>query len=173
VALLETVFHEVHSGGRRVVSRAIDLAGWGLIELAPLEPLRLIDLSDDALVRLGLTEPDGSAARQRLVSTSAGHYPCTREWSARLHARGRVGRSLPVGIGWRSRVAELAAADAVLLDDLLAGQSATAFVLFGDRVSTDLGDWSVRRHLSDLADPAALALVLAVADQLRATVEGL
>jgi hypothetical protein len=109
-ALLESVFHDVHTTGRRQVSRAIDLAGWGLAELSRREPLHLVDFSEQGLVHLGLVRPNGNAARERLVSTMAAHYPCTRQWSQRIHARGHVGRTLPHGIGWHSRIAETCSA---------------------------------------------------------------
>jgi len=169
-ALLESVFHDVHTTGRRQVSRAIDLAGWGLAELSGREPLHLVDFYEQGLVHLGLVRPDGNAARERLVSTTAAHYPCTRQWSERVHARGHVGRTLPHGIGWHPRIAELAAADAVLLADLLGEATSAAFMLFGDRVRTDRADWEVWNDVADLSAPAADALVLAVAEQLKVTI---
>lgn len=169
-ALLESVFHDVHITGRRQISRAIDLAGWELAELSNREPLHLVDFSEQGLVHLGLVRPDGNAARERLVFTTAAHYPCTRQWSERVHARGHVGRTLPHGIGWHSRIAELAAADAVLLADLFGEATSAAFMLFGDRVRTDRADWDVWYDVADLSAPAADALVLAVAEQLKVTI---
>jgi DNA-binding FrmR family transcriptional regulator len=74
------------------------------------------------------------------------------------------------GIGWHSRIAELATADAVLLADLLGEATSAAFMLFGDRVRTDRADWDVRYDVADLSAPAADALVLAVAEQLKVTI---
>jgi hypothetical protein len=170
VSLLENVFHEVHAGGGRLISTAVDLAGRGLVELRRPAPLRLIDLSDVALERLGLGIPGYLTVRSRLVATGPEHYPCTREWGRRLHARGKVGGHLPVGLGWRSRISELAGDDAVLLGDLLTDASALVFVLFGDRVGVDLRGFLVGERYPDLAADGAGGLVLAIAEQLKATI---
>jgi len=169
VSLLESVFHEVHAGGARVISTAVDLAGRGLVELHGKDPARFIDLSDTALAHLGLGA-QAADARTHLVAAGPGHYPCTRWWAERLHARGNVGGHLPVGLRWQSRIAELAAGDAVLLGDLLTADTASVFILFGDRVSVDLGDYAIGEHYADLAANGAGGLVAAVANQLGATI---
>jgi RES domain len=163
VALLETAFHEVHASGSRLISEAIDLAPRGLVQLRLPERATLIDLRDEALARLGL-------ARHELVSALPFHYRCTREWAITLHSRGHVGGNLPVGLIWKSRMAELAQADSVLLDDLLDGATAEAFVLFGDRLPLDLAAYAPSNRREDLSASSARALVEQVALQLRATI---
>ena len=161
-ALLETVFHDVHGSASRVVTR-MDLAGRNLVHFELPERLVLYDLRDGALARLALQ-------RRQLVSTSAAHYPCTREWAEVLHGRRGVGSARPVGIVWHSRVAELAKAGSALLGDLLQGQNEEVFVLFGDRLPTvDRGPYSATQSVSDLSSRKALPLVTAVAEQLGAT----
>ena len=111
-ALLESVFHDVHTTGRRQISR-YRLAGWGLAELSRREPLQLVTSPSKDWSTWGSSAQMGMRRGERLVSTTAAHYPCTRQWSERVHARGHIGRTLPHGIGWHSRIAELAAADVV------------------------------------------------------------
>ena len=43
-------------------------------------------------------------------------------------------------------------------------------MLFGDRVRTDRADWDVWYDVADLSAPAADALVLAIAEQLKVTI---
>lgn len=162
-ALLETAFHEVHAGGRRIISEAVDLAPRGLATLQLPYSMPFIDIRDAALENLGI-------ARYRLVASSPAHYPCTREWAQRFYDRGKVGSANPVGLIWHSRTAEIAAEDSPLLSDLLPGRSSEVFVLFGDRVPTDVATYAgVVRH-DDLNQPAARRLVDSVAHELRATV---
>jgi len=95
VALLETVFHDVHASvGSRLITH-MDLVGRNLVDFGLSERLVLYDLTDDALGRLDLQ-------RDQLVSTTAAHYPCTREWAEALHARKGPGGSRPVGLLWNS-----------------------------------------------------------------------
>jgi len=169
-ALLESVFHEVHAGGARIISRAIDLAPRGLVELSSADPLSFVDLSDAALVDMGLVRPDGAAARERLVATGPTHYPCTRTWSEHLHALGAIDGDLPVGIRWQSRIAELAISGAPLLEDLFNVDNTSVFVLFGDRVSTYIDDYTIGEHYEDLAADDAGGLVVAIAEQLGAVI---
>ncbi len=170
VALLESIFHEVHATGARVISRSIDLAQWGLVELSSVGPLPFIDLSDAALIGLGLVRPDGAAARERLVDTGPGHYACTRVSAEHLHALGAIDGELPVGICWQSRIAELAASGAPLLEDLLNVENTSVFILFGDRVSTDVDDYAIAEHYRDLAADDAGGLLVAIGEQLGAVI---
>jgi hypothetical protein len=162
VALLETAFHDVHGSVPRIISEPLQLATRGLVALTVPASLRLIDLTDDALGRLGLT-------RGELVATTPEHYECTREWAARLHAA-RVGGVVPVGLMWRSRVAELAGADSPLLADLLPGASDVC-VLFGDRVPIDPAAWRPGEpRYPDLSAGAGRLLAEQIAELLGAVI---
>jgi len=136
VSLLETAFHDVHLTAPRRISVPLDLEPRGTLELRTPSDLTFIDLRDDALGRLKLT-------RDQLVATTPAHYACTRAWAERLIWR-KVGQVEPVGLLWRSRVAELAQADHQLLDDLLAGDAAEVAMVVGRPhrpVSTAAGEW--------------------------------
>lgn len=96
-ALLESAFHDA-APPQPQLPRAL-LAHWCEAEVALAAPVRLIDLRDAELARLGL-------AREHLVATSAAHYPCTRRWAAQLDGR-TVGGQPTHGLVWHSRQAEL------------------------------------------------------------------
>lgn len=157
-ALLETVFHDVHaSAGRRLIYYS-DLARRNMVDFELPERLVLWDLRDPALARLGLQ-------RAELISTTAAHYPCTRQWAQVLHERKAPAGARPAGLIWDSRVAELARGDALLLADLLAGQPDEVFILFGDRVSTTgPASYSATQRYDDLSSVAALPLVGVIAE---------
>ena len=121
VALLETVLHDVHELADRIVYTATALDGRQLSQVHVTERLPLIDLRDPQLERLGI--------ERGLVTSSRAHYPCTRQWAARLIGR-RVGGVQPAGWVWNSRVAGLARADAPLLDDLLEPPASETVVLY-------------------------------------------
>jgi hypothetical protein len=162
VSLLETAFHEVHRLSARIISEPLDLTPRGLVALSVPTSLPLVDLRDEQLARLGLD-------RAHLVSTTPEHYPCTREWAAALHRR-RVGPVTPVGILWRSRIAELASADSLLLEDLLEF-GADVCVLFGDRVPTNTGAWRPGDpHYPDLSRGQGRLLADQIAEQLDAVI---
>jgi hypothetical protein len=163
VALLETAFHEVHSGGARLISEATDLAHRGMVRLRMPERAPLVDLRDPALSQLALT-------RDQLVATLPLHYRCTREWAHALHARGHVGGALPAGIVWNSRIAEIAQADSILFDDILEGVPSEVFVLFGDRIATDSAAFAPSDRQENLGANEARSLVESIAAQLRATI---
>ena len=163
-ALLETVFHDVHasSGPRRLITHG-NLTGRNLVDFELLDTLVLWDLRDGALESLGLQ-------RSQLVSTTAAHYPCTRQWAEVLHARKGRGRAQPAGLLWGSRVAELAGGDSVLLADLLPGRPAEVFMLFGDRVATtDPAQYYATQRYDNLLSRDALSFVAVVAELLGAT----
>lgn len=161
VALLETVFHEVRETGRRVIT-TLDLQKRGLAGLSLPSRAVLVDLRDEALGQLGLK-------RSELVTSSAQHYVCTGEWAAVLHGRG-VGSARPVGLLWRSRVAEIAQARSPLLADLLPGPAEEVFILFGDLVgTTDPRSYAVLTESEDLSSPLALRLLAPIAQELGAT----
>jgi RES domain-containing protein len=162
VALLETSFHDVHQTAARHISEPLQLAGRGVVALSAPVSLPLVDLRDDELARLGLD-------RAQLVSTSPEHYSCTQEWGAALRSR-RIGPISPVGILWRSRVAELAGGDSLLLGDLLTLGSEVG-VLFGDRLSTDPTVWKPGDpHYTDLSSGQGRLLAEQIAEQLRAVI---
>lgn len=78
-AIAETIFHDVplHGrrfvGGHRLVGRRL-----GDIVVSAGDPLRLVELHDPGLLRLGLRP-------HKLTQTSAYHYPRTRMWAAACH----------------------------------------------------------------------------------------
>lgn len=153
--LLETVFHDVHHAvGSRVI-RERDLLNRGLAFLSSETALRLVDLRDEALTDLGLD-------RHQVVSTTAAHYPCTREWAVWCHAR-RPGGRPPAGIVWNSRQAELRG-----------GPPREVFVLFGDRVPTAPGTFPlVYPGVRNLTEGPGRLLVDRLAVELDALVDPL
>jgi len=162
VALLETSFHDVHQMGTRIISESLHLAPRGVVALTAPVSLPLIDLTDEGLGRVGLR-------RAQLVATTPGHYACTRQWAVALHGR-RIGPVTPVGVLWRSRIAELAGADSLLLGDLLPASS-SVWVLFGDRVPTDPGAWLPGDpHYDDLTTGDGRLLAEQIAEQLGAVI---
>lgn len=114
-ALLESVFHEVHhSVADRIIYEAV-VRNWGLAFVRLPRALSLVDFRDHALTTLGIS-------RDALLTTTAEHYPCTREWATWLH--GSIVRGdRPEGILWHSRQAELHRPDS----------RREVFVLWGDR----------------------------------------
>ncbi len=96
-ALLESAFHDAAPPAPHVPPAL--LARWAEAQMTLTRDVRLIDLRDDHLERLGL-------ARSALVATPAAHYPCTRRWAGTLHGR-RIGGQPTHGLVWHSRQAEL------------------------------------------------------------------
>ncbi len=161
-ALLETAFHTVHAGYPRIVYEAW-LTERGLVTLRTPQRIALVDLRDDQLERLGLQ-------RDQLVATTPMHYPCTRAWARKLRSR-RIGGVTPAGLLWRSRVAELAGGDSLLLEDLLAGEPADVWMLFGDRLPTEPSDWTPGPpNYEDLVGGEGRLLIEQIATQLDATI---
>ncbi len=97
VALLESALHET-TGPVPTIYRAT-LAALGLTPMRPTQPLRLADLRDSPLARLGIQ-------RRQLVATGPAHYACTRVWASRLQAATIAGDRVDGAI-WHSRQAEL------------------------------------------------------------------
>jgi RES domain len=162
VALLETCFHDVHEMTPRLVSEPLDLAPRGLVALSAPDSLPLIDLTDAGLERVGIS-------RAQLVASTPEHYACTRAWAVALHGR-RIGGVAPAGLLWRSRIAELAQADSLLLGDLLTVAS-DAFVLFGDRVLPNPAAWHPGDpHYDDLTTGDGRLLAEQIAEQLGAVI---
>ncbi len=96
-ALLESALHDASPPDPRV--RAATLGHWVESEVELATDIRLIDLRDPELNRLGIE-------RRELVATGAVHYPCTRAWARRLHGRA-VGGHPTHGLVWQSRQTEL------------------------------------------------------------------
>jgi hypothetical protein len=165
VAVLETAFHDVHASGGRLVSMPIDLAPRSLTRLVTPVEVVMVDLRDDALDRLGL-------GREQLVATFPSHYPCTRRWASALVGTRRGSRTAE-GLLWRSRVAEIARADHLLLDDLLAGSTAEVAMLVGSP-STGLpiegSRWSAVERFDRLDEGAGLVFAEELATLLGATI---
>lgn len=161
VALLETVFHDVHHQVPRIVYEATDLTGWQLTEIRLTAEVGLLDLRDPQLERFGI-------GRDQLVATTPAHYPCTRHWAQVLADR-RPGGATPAGMLWNSRVAELATADSVLLDDLLDGPNAQICVLYDTNLPTDLLQ-AAGPTFNDLSDGQGRLLVEDIAQHIRAEV---
>jgi hypothetical protein len=162
VALLETAFHDVHEAGLRLISERTQLETRGLVAITVPHELRLADMTDAGLERVGLT-------RGQLVATTPAHYPCTREWAAALHGR-TFGGQPALGLLWRSRVAELAQADSLLFADLLE-LAADVCVLFGDRVVTEAAEWQPGDpRYDDLSTGDGRLLAEQVAEQLGAVI---
>ncbi|MGI9017029.1 MAG: RES family NAD+ phosphorylase [Euzebya sp.] len=121
VALLETVFHDVHEQADRIIYTVTALHGRQLSQVDVEARLPLVDLRDPELERLGVD--------RGLVTSSRAHYPCTRQWGDALIGR-RPGGALPAGWIWNSRVAELAQAETPLLQDLLEAPASEVAVLY-------------------------------------------
>jgi hypothetical protein len=122
-ALLESAFHDAAPPAPRIPAAV--LAQWAEAEVALRHDIRLIDLRDPGLDRLGID-------RAALVSTSAAHYPCTRAWARALHHR-RVGGHQTHGLIWHSRQTELRARalnDRPALRELIDTHPAWAAVLW-------------------------------------------
>lgn len=98
-ALLESALHDAGPDAPRI--RHAQLGLWAEAEVALREEVRLIDLRDEELARVGRT-------RQALVATSPTHYACTRRWAAPLVSHHIGGRAVH-GLLWHSRQAELRA----------------------------------------------------------------
>jgi hypothetical protein len=152
-ALLETVFHDVHQVGGRVVYER-DLRGKLLAHLRLPEVAVLGDLRDPELDRLGMSRP-------QVVSSAAEHYPCTRRLACAALEQPRRGRAL-TGLIWHSRQAELA--DSTPVD---------VIVLFGGaRYPSGRGSWPLfGLGASSLYDGPGRLLVDEIAENLSAVVE--
>lgn len=96
-AMLESALHDAAPPHPRI--QLPTLTGWSesIVELR--HDIRLVDLHDPELDRLGL-------GRGRLVSSAPAHYACTRRWASNLVGR-RVGGQQTHGLLWHSRQAEL------------------------------------------------------------------
>lgn len=153
-ALLESALHNA-APPAPTAPRAV-LARWNEAEVALTRPVRLIDLRDAQLDRLGIR-------RHELVATTAAHYACTRRWAGHLHGRA-IGGQQTHGIVWHSRQAELhtrAMRHRPALADLIDYHPAEVAVLWSPPATSDIiaatGDGlgpldaaAARRYLADL-----------------------
>jgi hypothetical protein len=121
-ALLESALHELSGPEPRIYR--VQLRRWGLAPMRLTHDLRLADLRDDELVRLGL-------GRSQLVTTAPLHYPCVRRWAVAIQPRRPGGYPL-AGIVWHSRQADVHAAEHAdgLLGDLLVHRSVEVAVVW-------------------------------------------
>lgn len=152
-ALLETVFHDVHHVGGRIIYER-DLRGKLLAHLRVPAAATLGDLRDPELERLGLSRP-------QVVSSPAEHYPCTRRLAGAALKAPRRGRAL-AGLIWHSRQAELADTTQV-----------EVVVLFGDpRYPSGRGSWLLfGPGALSLYDGPGRLLVDEIAEALSAVIE--
>lgn len=161
-ALLESALHDAAPPEPAI--RHAELERWAEAEVALIAEVRLVDLRDAELTRLGLT-------REELVSTTAAHYACTRRWAGQLHGR-TVGGRPTHGLVWHSRQAELharALAHRPALADVLDAHPAEVAVLWAppapDPMIADTGG-----GLGALADPAGARYVADLAAMLEVVI---
>jgi hypothetical protein len=149
--LLESVFHDVHDAGSKVIYDH-QLVGKLLAHMVVPDDARLGDLRDPALDELGLT-------RGEVVSSPAEHYPCTRKLA--IAALGQSHTPPLQGLIWHSRQAELAKAP-----------PQEVIVLFGERYKAKQGTWKlVAPGLQNLYEGPGRVRVDEIATDLKATVE--
>lgn len=161
-ALLESVLHSV--SGPVPAAFAEQVAAWSVAQVALLQDVRLIDLRDPQLERLGM-------ARSTLINTDAEHYGCTRSWAQLLHGRSVGGRPTH-GLIWDSRQRELhahAISTRPAMSELVGQLPAEVAVLWSPPASSkllkdtgrglgSLASGAGQAYLTDLA--AALGIVV-------------
>lgn len=121
-ALLESALH--HLTGPEPTIWKTELGRWSLGEVTLESDVRLGDLRDPELTRMGV-------ARDALVDTSPFHYRCTRRWAEALQHHMIDGAPIH-GLLWHSRQADIhARANAGgLLGDLLTHRQIEVAVLW-------------------------------------------
>lgn len=130
-ALLESAFHDATPPEPRIYLP--QLARWIEATVATTVELRLIDLRDAELARLGI-------AREDLVATDPTHYGCTRLWAGALRGQ-TVGGHQTHGLLWQSRQTELHAAalgPRPALAELIAELPAEVAVIWSPPADPDL-----------------------------------
>lgn len=142
-AAMETVFHDVpFAPGLKTLDRR-RLRGQVHSVLVPQQDLRLVDLGNVALRRLGVS-------RVQLIETEKSGYPATRRWAEAIHAA----HPDVQGLCWVSRQHD----------------REQALMLYGDRVppgalapqgasSSLLEDAALHARLVDLADRLGVWLI--------------
>lgn len=161
-ALLESAFHDSTPPHPRIYPPR--LAAWSLSRVRLTWPVRLIDLRDPQLQRLGVD-------RSQLVTSLPAHYPCSRDWAAALHGR-HVGGQPTHGLLWHSRQAELhAAADHnPLTADLLGpGETTEVAVVYAPPASPRLLE-DAGRGPGPLAEGEGERFAVAVANLIGAAI---
>lgn len=132
-ALLESALHDAAPPAPRIPIAVV--ARWAEAEVRLARDVRLIDLRDPQLDRLGIP-------RSSLPATPAAHYPCTRRWAHALHGR-RIGGQPTHGLLWHSRQAELharALTDRPALRELLDTHPAEVAILWAPPATQPLLD---------------------------------
>jgi hypothetical protein len=149
--LLESIFHDVHDAGSKVIYQH-KLVGKLLAHMVVPDGATLGDLRDPALDELRLT-------RNKVVSSPAEHYPCTRRLAIEALAQSHTP---PLqGLIWHSRQAELAKTP-----------PQEVIVLFGERYKTTPGSWKlVAPGLQNLYEGPGRVRVDEIATDLGATIE--
>lgn len=152
--LLETVLHDVHHRlDDRIVYEAI-VRKWGLAFVRLPRALNVVDLRDNALATLGLS-------RGQLVTTTAEHYPCTREWARWFHEQWIAGVEAD-GLLWHSRQVELHQPQI----------RREVFVLWGDRAPSGPGDYPLAGPgVRNLTEGPGRLLLDQLAEDLDARIE--
>lgn len=150
-ALLETIFHDVHQLASRVIYED-DLRKQMLAHLETPSGLNLVDLRNPVLKKAGL-------ARNRIVSSPAEHYPCTRLIAQHLHGQ-YVDGGEAHGLVWHSRQAELNGT-----------APTTAMVVYTDSYGVARGGWKrVGPGSQNLFEGSGRLRVDAIANDLGATI---
>jgi len=152
--LLETVLHDVHHDvADRIIYEAF-FRRWGLAFVRLPRDLVVVDLRDEALTELGMT-------RAQLITTTAEHYCCTRQWARWLHKH-RFGGAKVAGILWHSRQAELHQPTI----------RREVFVLWGDRAPSGPGDYPLTGPgVRNLTEGPGRNLLDRLAEDLNARIE--
>ena len=88
-SLLESALHEASGPNPRIYAAALQAFSISRVRLR--RPVRLVDLRDDALAKLG-------ASRDQLTGAGGLHYPCTQAVAQHL-----VGSKSSIGFVWTSR----------------------------------------------------------------------
>jgi hypothetical protein len=152
--LLETVLHDVHHDiPDRIIYEAI-VRKWGLAFVRLPRDIVVVDLRDEALAALGFSRKD-------LITTTAEHYCCTREWAQWLYGQ-RIDGVATSGLLWHSRQAELHQPTI----------RREVFVLWGDRAPSGPGDYPLTGPgVRNLTEGAGRILLDQLAEDLDARVE--
>lgn len=150
-ALLETVFHEVHQDGGRIVYDS-SLREQLLAHVKIPAPLRLVDLRDAFLAR-------ASIDRSQLVSSPAEHYPCTRRIARHIYdTYAESGHAH--GLLWHTRQAELTG-----------DPPTTVMIVFADMYPAHRGGWQrIGPGSQNLLEGPGRLKVDAIANDLGATI---
>ena len=152
--LLETVLHDIHHDTADRILYEAFFRKWGLAFVRLPHDIAVVDLRDEALSALGIQ-------RAQLITTTAEHYCCTRQWARWLH-RHRIGGAKVAGIVWHSRQAELHQPTI----------RREVFVLWGDRAPSAPGDYPLTGPgVRNLTEGVGRTLLDQLAEDLDARIE--